>query len=37
MNSILLITGLFAISSTGLIIHLWQEIPERLLHLLVAL
>ncbi|MFA6080097.1 MAG: ZIP family metal transporter [Candidatus Gracilibacteria bacterium] len=37
MDSILLITGLFIISSTGLVIHLWREIPERLLHLLVAL
>lgn len=37
MSHSFIFLGLLLISSSGLVIHMWQKIPEKILHLLVAL
>jgi len=37
MSSLLILFGLFSISSTGLLVYIWRDIPDKILHLLVAL
>lgn len=37
MSSLLILFGLFIISSTGLLVYVWRDIPDKILHLLIAL